>query len=120
MIIQGLSLSVGFYSEIVEEGEYSGLNSKDIRRDDILKYRDKTFLDSEDFEYVVEIILEYIPTSNAEAAVENGLQGKNFIKTEHGNTTIFQVQESPISEIEVNKTKFHLKINKEKLVYRTL
>lgn len=30
------ALSVGFYSEIVEEGEYSSLNSKDIRRDDVL------------------------------------------------------------------------------------
>nr|WP_321233926.1 hypothetical protein [uncultured Psychroserpens sp.] len=114
------ALSKGFQSEIIEEDDYSGLDQKDIRRNDVLKYRDKTYIDSEDFEYVVEIILEYVPTPNAMESVENGLQGKIYTKVEQVDKTVFQVQDSPISEIEVSSTKFHLKIDRKKLVYRTI
>ncbi|WP_046759376.1 hypothetical protein [Kordia jejudonensis] len=112
------ALSIGFYSQIVEEGEYRGLNQKDIKRNDILKYRHKLYTNPEDYEFIVEIILEYISTFNVVSFVENGLAGKLYTKIEQNGYTVFKVQDSPIAEISVSTTKFHLKINKEKLVYR--
>ena len=112
------ALHKDFYSETIEEGDYSGLDQKDIRRNDILKYMDKSYIDSDDYEFVIEIVLDYISTPTAIEYVEKGLQGKIYTKVEQGDETIFQVQNSPILEIKVSSTQFHLKIDKEKFVYR--
>jgi hypothetical protein len=65
--------------------------------------------------YLEELELVFTESqNNLSEAIEEALEEKEFTKNESTESTIYTVEDSAISEIEINPTKFILRTNKEK------
>ena len=65
--------------------------------------------------YLEELELVFTESqNNLNESIEEALGGKEFTKNESEESTIYTVEGSAISEIEINPTKFVLRTNKEK------
>lgn len=94
------------------------MHNKNMSRKDIEHIILRVFKD--DYEktntrYLEELELVFTESqNNLSEAIEEALEEKEFTKNESTESTIYTVEDSAISEIEINPTKFILRTNKEK------
>lgn len=103
--------------------------------DEIDRYAPKNVLQRKDFEYILmrqfddfekncyylkEFEIKFSTPQNLgelQSAIENGLEEKEFTKSDTVDEVYYMVTDSPISRIEISTTKFLMRINPEKWVW---
>jgi len=86
-------------------------------RDDVISFADKEKIVQGEFEYSSEIRLEFRESHDLETPIERALEGKNFSKSVVGDNTIYTVEDSPISQLEITSGSFKLIVNENYFVY---
>ena len=112
----GAILNSKNYVEKIENG-YNILEAKNILRDDISRYLDKDYVDQNDLNYLEELILEFTEPQELEAPIDVILEGKEYEKTTNIDSIVYNVQNSPIAQLEIAPQSFKLIANRDFFVY---
>ena len=108
-LANGIEASDSIYADspykVVDEGH--------LRRTDMKAYKFLSKVDADDFEYDYERVFEFKSEVQLTAVVEEHLSGLAFDKTVSLDSTLFQVTNSPIAEIELTPLSFRLTINED-------
>ena len=108
----------------ISENKFS--HDKFLREDVIAmstQHHDEEYSDEESIEkywrgesYMQNLFLEF----NQEVPIhiiDKALEGKEYTKTEKDNILLYELKESPIASLEVNKNSIKLNINEEKVIF---
>jgi len=87
-------------------------------RSDIIAYINREKITKEGFDYSSEITLAFKEEHDLETPIERALEGKNFTKNPLGSPTIYSVEDSAISQIEITASSFKLIVNDDYYVFR--
>ncbi|MDC8006032.1 hypothetical protein POV27_18415 [Aureisphaera galaxeae] len=86
-------------------------------RHDVISFADKEKITDGEFEYSSEIKIEFIEGRDLTVPIEKVLEGKDFSKSTLGDTVVYTVEESPISQLEVTPRSFKIIVNEDYYVY---
>jgi len=108
----GALLDLKNYTPKKENG-YSIIEGVSILRKDITRFKRKDEIDSDDVDYLVELVLEFADVHDLETTIETTLEGKSFEKTVNEEITIYTVELSPIEQLIVTPQSFQIIVNEE-------
>jgi len=103
---------------VADENGVSTYGEDYMLRSDIVAYTNKEKITQEGFEYSSEITLNFKEDHDLETPIERVLEGKTFTKNPLGSPTIYTVEDSAISQLEITANSFKLIVNDDYYVYR--
>ncbi len=97
--------------DVLRQGSYKVCESESLLREDIARLRWKSGNDIEDIEYDHEQVLEFFEEVDWGPLVESTLSEKSLSKKVYGVKTVYEVENSPIVQIELKQRSLKLIAN---------
>ena len=105
------------YKHIYKKEGYKITDGKHLVRNDIYKFKYKRKLDKDEFEYLVEMVLEFKDIISLAKIIEKRLKGKEYTKQENGDNIIYTINKSPLASVEITSKSFKMIINEDYYVF---